>query len=44
VLSLVIVPIYAAYSWLIWPALTRAAARQFTRRVDWAKTAREPIG
>ena len=39
-----VVPVYAAYSWLIWPVLTRAAARQLVRRRDWAKTAREPIG
>jgi 1,2-diacylglycerol 3-beta-glucosyltransferase len=42
--SLLIVPLYAAYSWLIWPVLARGAARQLTRRADWAKTAREPIG
>ena len=36
-------PVYAAYSWLIWPVLARAAARQLVRRSDWAKTAREPI-
>ncbi len=41
--GIVVVPIYAAYSWLIWPVLTRAAARQLARRRDWAKTAREPI-
>jgi 1,2-diacylglycerol 3-beta-glucosyltransferase len=43
-LSLLIVPAYAAYSWLTWPALARAAFRQVFRRTDWAKTAREPIG
>lgn len=42
--GLVVVPVYAAYSWLIWPVLTRAAARQLVRRRDWAKTAREPLG
>jgi 1,2-diacylglycerol 3-beta-glucosyltransferase len=42
--GIVVVPIYAAYSWLIWPVLTRAAVRQLVRRRDWAKTAREPIG
>ena len=41
--AVVVVPVYAAYSWLIWPVLTRAALRQLVRRRDWAKTAREPI-
>jgi 1,2-diacylglycerol 3-beta-glucosyltransferase len=43
-LSLPIVPVYAAYSWLTWPAIARAALRQVFRRTEWAKTAREPIG
>jgi hypothetical protein len=30
ILSVLIVPVYAAYSWLIWPALARAAGRQVT--------------
>jgi cellulose synthase/poly-beta-1,6-N-acetylglucosamine synthase-like glycosyltransferase len=42
--TVLVVPVYAAYSWMIWPVLTRAAFRQLTRRRDWAKTAREPIG
>ena len=41
--SLLLMPFYAAYSWLIWPVLARAAARQLVRRSDWAKTQREPI-
>jgi cellulose synthase/poly-beta-1,6-N-acetylglucosamine synthase-like glycosyltransferase len=41
--GLLIVPIYAAYTWLIWPALARAAGRQLVGRREWAKTAREPI-
>ncbi len=43
VVGLVIAPVYAAYSWLIWPALGLAAARQALRRQSWAKTAREPV-
>jgi 1,2-diacylglycerol 3-beta-glucosyltransferase len=43
-LSLLIVPVYAAYSWLIWPVLFRAGARQLTGRRDWAKTTREAVG
>jgi 1,2-diacylglycerol 3-beta-glucosyltransferase len=42
--NLLIIPAYAAYSWTIWPVLTRATARQVTRRTGWAKTTREPIG
>ncbi len=38
------VPVYAVYSWMIWPVLVRAAARQLSGRGSWAKTAREPIG
>ena len=41
--SFLIVPIYAAYTWLIWPVLARAAVRQVFGRREWAKTAREPI-
>ena len=41
--GLLIVPIYAAYTWMIWPVLARAAARQLTRRTDWAKTTRESL-
>jgi cellulose synthase/poly-beta-1,6-N-acetylglucosamine synthase-like glycosyltransferase len=42
--SLLVVPVYAAYSWLVWPVLARAAVRQLTHRRNWTKTAREPIG
>ena len=38
--SLSIVPLYAVYTWLIWPVLIRAAARQLLGRRDWAKTTR----
>ena len=41
--SLLIIPVYAAYSWLIFPVLVRAVARQALGRRDWAKTAREPV-
>jgi len=42
--GLVIVPVVAAYSWMIWPVLARAAFRQLRGRTGWAKTAREPVG
>ena len=41
--GILIVPVSAAYSWLLWPVLVRATARQLTGRNSWAKTAREPI-
>ena len=41
--SLLVVPVYAAYTWMIWPVLARAAVRQLARRTDWSKTARQPV-
>ena len=41
--GILLAPVYAAYTWLLWPVLARATARQFTHRSDWAKTAREPL-
>lgn len=35
--------VYAVYTWMIWPVLTRSAMRQLRRRRDWSKTAREPL-
>lgn len=34
---------YTLYTWLIWPVLLRAAARQLAGRQGWAKTRREPL-
>lgn len=34
---------YALYTWTIWPVLVRSVARQATGRINWAKTAREPV-
>jgi len=42
--GILLAPIYAAYTWLLWPVLARATARHVTHRSDWAKTAREPVG
>jgi 1,2-diacylglycerol 3-beta-glucosyltransferase len=41
--SVLVVPVYAAYTWMIWPVLARATARQLTRRTDWSKTARQAL-
>ena len=41
--ALLVAQVYAFYTWLLFPALLRATARQLSRRTDWAKTAREPV-
>jgi 1,2-diacylglycerol 3-beta-glucosyltransferase len=40
--GILVAQVYAFYSWLLWPVLIRAAARQLTERRAWAKTEREP--
>jgi 1,2-diacylglycerol 3-beta-glucosyltransferase len=35
--------LYALYTWLLFPALLRAVARQLGTRRDWARTDREPL-
>lgn len=35
--------IYAYYSWMIWPVLTRSVFRQVTARRDWIKTERVAV-
>ena len=42
--GVLLMPLAAAYSWLLWPVLVRAAFRQAVGRGSWAKTAREPLG
>jgi 1,2-diacylglycerol 3-beta-glucosyltransferase len=44
VLGFLIGHLYALYTWLIWPVLTRSVFRQITRRGTWTKTKREPLG
>jgi hypothetical protein len=44
VTSMLAMPLYAAYAWMIFPVLASALFRQVTNRRTWAKTAREPIG
>jgi len=41
--GLLIAQIYAFYTWLLWPVLVRATARQLTDRRGWAKTEREQV-
>jgi cellulose synthase/poly-beta-1,6-N-acetylglucosamine synthase-like glycosyltransferase len=43
VLGFLVGHLYALYTWLIWPVLTRSVFRQITQRGDWAKTKREPL-
>jgi len=35
--------VYALYTWLLFPALARALARQVTAQRDWNRTDREPL-
>jgi hypothetical protein len=41
--GILIAQVYAFYSWLLWPVLVRATARQLTDRRGWAKTERERV-
>jgi 1,2-diacylglycerol 3-beta-glucosyltransferase len=43
VLGFLIGHLYALYTWLIWPVLTRSVFRQIIHRGSWAKTNREPL-
>ena len=41
--GILIAQVYAFYTWLLWPVLIRATARQLTDRRGWAKTEREQV-
>jgi 1,2-diacylglycerol 3-beta-glucosyltransferase len=41
--NVLIAQVYAFYTWLLWPVLVRATARQLTDRRGWAKTEREHV-
>jgi 1,2-diacylglycerol 3-beta-glucosyltransferase len=41
--SVGIAHVYALYTWLLFPALARAAARQLTARQEWNRTDREQL-
>lgn len=41
--GVLIAHLYILYTWLLWPALLRAALRQAMQRREWTKTARDPI-
>ncbi len=43
ILGVLIAVPYVLYTWLLWPALVRAAWRQARGATSWAKTQREPI-
>jgi cellulose synthase/poly-beta-1,6-N-acetylglucosamine synthase-like glycosyltransferase len=43
VAGVLIAQVYAFYTWLLWPVLVRATARQLTDRRGWAKTEREQL-
>jgi hypothetical protein len=39
----VIAHVYALYTWILFPVLLRAFARQLAARRDWSRTDREPL-
>lgn len=41
--ALAYLPLYLAYTWLIWPAFTVGLLRELLGVQGWAKTAREPL-
>jgi 1,2-diacylglycerol 3-beta-glucosyltransferase len=41
--GILVAQVYAFYTWLLWPVLIRATARQLTDRRSWAKTEREEV-
>jgi 1,2-diacylglycerol 3-beta-glucosyltransferase len=41
--GVLVAQVYAFYTWLLWPVLLRATARQLTDRRSWAKTERERV-
>ena len=41
--AIVVAHLYALYTWILFPVLVRALARQVTTRRDWARTDREPL-
>ncbi|WP_405216951.1 glycosyltransferase [Agrococcus sp. Ld7] len=41
--ALAYLPVYLAYTWLIWPAFTVGLVRELLGVHGWAKTAREPL-
>jgi cellulose synthase/poly-beta-1,6-N-acetylglucosamine synthase-like glycosyltransferase len=41
--NVLVAQVYAFYSWLLWPVLVRATARQLTDRRGWVKTEREQV-
>jgi 1,2-diacylglycerol 3-beta-glucosyltransferase len=41
--TIAIAHVYALYTWLLFPALTRAAIRQLRARDDWIRTDRVPL-
>ncbi|MEO6866878.1 MAG: glycosyltransferase family 2 protein, partial [Gaiellales bacterium] len=43
VVGVLVTPVYALYSWLLWPVLIRAVLRQTFRRRGWVKTEREQV-
>ena len=41
--ALAVAHLYALYTWILFPVIARAFARQLSTRRDWSRTEREPI-
>jgi cellulose synthase/poly-beta-1,6-N-acetylglucosamine synthase-like glycosyltransferase len=41
--GILVAPVYAFYTWFLWPVLFRSVTRQLISRDDWTKTEREPV-
>jgi cellulose synthase/poly-beta-1,6-N-acetylglucosamine synthase-like glycosyltransferase len=41
--AIAVAHLYALYTWILFPVIARALARQLTTRRDWARTDREPL-
>jgi 1,2-diacylglycerol 3-beta-glucosyltransferase len=41
--AIAVAHLYALYTWILFPVITRALARQLSTRRDWARTDREPL-
>jgi ascorbate-specific PTS system EIIC-type component UlaA len=42
--AILLAHLYALYTWILFPVLTRSVLRQASARRDWKKTDREPLG
>ena len=41
--AIAVAHLYALYTWMLFPVIARALARQLSTRRDWSRTEREPM-